>query len=258
MSALALAATVLALMLLAAPLNASARSRKAGAGKVAPDARPTLRLELIDTALTVLPWDQGLDEVLKWCAKRLDEDYGPRIKAALDVLGRSRLTHQMQDDLRALRDAVVPFDGRRTGYEVSIVAGEFVAGAEESLLVLRLGQVQHYFFFTYGKLWKYARSLKSPLPFAALAEQLAEEHGAPTRIDRRGGSASVLPERLFWEGDKVNMRVLDNRLLYGADLYVLEDHGIASRINELRGGKKPASDSGEVDPDLDDFIGGGE
>lgn len=250
---LALAVVALAATLIVPGTASGARK----GAKKADSARRTIRLDLIDKALVDLPWDRSLAEVLKWCSTRLDEYYGPKIKAALDVRGRTNLHHKKQDEMRVLRDAVVPFDGRRTGYEVSIVAGEFVAGAEESLLVLRVGSLHHYLFFTYGKLWKYARPVKTTETFALLAERLAAEQGDPTTVKRRGGAAGI-PESLYWGGDQVNLRVIDKRLLYGADLFVIEDHGIASRIGELRGGKQPAADDTALDPDLEGFLDDGE
>ncbi|MGM0575734.1 MAG: hypothetical protein ACQEXJ_08410 [Myxococcota bacterium] len=214
----------------------------------------SVRLSLIDSGLERVPFGGDLDEVMTWVRARLQLEYGPRLRKALDASERADIRDRMEDRLEGIRDSVAHFDGRRTGYEVSIVAGEFVAGAEESLLPFREGGVEHYLFFTHGKLWKYARSLPvEGESFEHRYERFVSDHGRPQDVvekDARGGGVSAAT----WIGPEVRMHLEDRRLMYRADLLVVEDRAQAEKIAELRGGRAPREGGSEVDPDLEGFL----
>ena len=253
---LAVTAVLLGLLIGLAPdADAARKKKKAAAPPPAPER--ALRVDLIDPALNTLPWEAALDETLVWVRKRLEVVYGPRLKKALDTRERSALRHELADEVRTLRRALVEFDGRRTGFEVSIVAGEFVPGAEEAVLHFREGSVDHYFFFTHGKLWKYARPMAAREPFPQRLGKFQSDQGEPSSLtERAGAEEGDEPVSARWRGRRLLLRLDDRRLLYGADLVVLEARAIADDIAELRGGKAPADGAGELDPDVIDFLEG--
>lgn len=245
-----------AALLLVSPLSDARSGRVKAPPEPAAPAERVLRLDLVAPELTTLPFDGDLDTALVWVRQRLDAVYGPRIKAALDTRERSRLRHAMADELRTLRDGLVSFDGSRTGYEVSIVAGEFVPGAEEQILLYREGQIDHYLFFSHGKLWKYARPLAAREPFPQrLATFLADQGEATEQTLGESDEDGVTAAR--WQGRRHILRLQDRRLLYSADLLVVEARAIADHIAELRGGRTADTAGGAVDPDLEDFLEAG-
>lgn len=217
-----------------------------------------LRLRLIDPSLESLPFGGGVDDVLAWARVRLEERYGPRLKSALDARERAVVQQQMEDELATLKAGVVVFDGRRTGYEVSIVQGEFLPGAGESLLLFREGEQEHYFFFSHEKLWKYGRPFKATDDFALRLANFTTDQGEPTEVLRAGDPVLGPVKEATWRDAKTQLRIRDRRLMFRSDIVFVEDVAALARVEESRGGDKAAA-AGEkdVDPDLDDFLEGG-
>jgi hypothetical protein len=211
-----------------------------------------LRLRLIDTALDSLPFGKGVDDVTAWVRARLESTYGPRMKAALSSHQRDVVREELERELQAFAASQVVFDGSRTGFEVSVVANEFVAGAEESVLVFREQGVEHYFFLSHDKFWKYARPVPDDIAFTERLAVQTKDQGRPDSVIRAADQATVT--QAVWTGKDRRLRIQDARALYRADLLVVEDRAVGDRIELIRGGRKPAKVGGDVDPDLDDFL----
>src|SRR5687768_3234455 len=103
------------------------------------------------------------DDVLKVLQKQLDERYEEKIKATTDMMIQDRLRKEKKDELARVNSSYVVFDGKRTGWDVSIVEGEFAHKTDESMLDRwenKDGKNQRRFFFFHdGKLWKMFVSL---------------------------------------------------------------------------------------------------
>ncbi|MEZ4266967.1 MAG: hypothetical protein R3F39_11355 [Myxococcota bacterium] len=211
-----------------------------------------VRLRLIDQSLESLPFGKGAEDVTAWVRARLDTTYGPRMKAALSSHQRDVVREQLERELQTFSSSRVVFDGARTGFEVSIVANEFVAGAEESLLLFREQGVEHYFFFSHDKFWKYARPLADDIAFTERLAVQTKDQGRPDSVLRGADQTTVT--QAIWTSKDRRLRVQDARSLYRADLLVVEDRAVGDRIELIRGGRKPAKIGGDVDPDLDDFL----
>ncbi|MCB9728574.1 MAG: hypothetical protein H6744_18615 [Deltaproteobacteria bacterium] len=214
-----------------------------------------LRLRLVDTSLESLPFGKGVDDVVGWVRARLETTYGPRLKAALSAHQRDVVRAQLEQELQDFAASLVEFDGSRTGFEVSVVANEFVPGAEESVLLFRESGVEHYFFFSHGKFWKYARPLPDDVAFNERLAMQTKDQGRPEAVMRSVDKTTVT--QAVWQDKERRLRVQDARSLYRADLLVIEDRAIADRIDMIRGGRLPGNTGGEVDPDLDDFLDSG-
>lgn len=211
-----------------------------------------LRLRLVDPSLESLPFGKGVEEVTAWVRGRLEATYGPRMKGALSAHQRDVVREQMERELVAFATSRVIFDGSRTGFEVSVVANEFVAGAEESLLLFREQGLEHYFFFSHDKFWKYARPLPDDIAFNERLAVETKDQGRPDSVLRGADKATVT--QAVWSDKDRRLRIQDARSLYRADLLVVEDRAVADKIELIRGGRKPAKIGGDVDPDLDDFL----
>lgn len=211
-----------------------------------------LRLRLVDPTLESLPFGKGVEDVTAWVRGRLDAVYGPRMKGALSAHQRDVVREELERELAAFAASRVIFDGARTGFEVSIVANEFVAGAEESLLLFREQGVEHYFFFSHDKLWKYARPLPDDIAFNERLAVETKDQGRPDSVLRSADQATVT--QAVWSGKDRRLRIQDARALYRADLLVVEDRSVGDKIELIRGGRKPAKVGEGVDPDLDDFL----
>jgi len=218
-------------------------------------ASATVDLRRVDSSLVDLPFGGSVEQVVGWVKDRLSRDFAPRIKAAVDDNERARLRAQLDREIFEFRQQMVTFDGRRTGYEVSPVAGEFMVGSDERLAVLRDGLGDHFFFFIGDRFWKYGRLLRPDNPFADRIAAQARRMGAPVTVDtvaERGQEPA--PVRATWRGDRLELRLWNRRLLYGYDVMFLDYRPIADRIDDLRGGRVAEDHRLRVDPALEDFL----
>ncbi len=252
LSAAAALATALALPSPAAWARPKAKPKPAPAAARAAE----LRLGLLDAAYDKLPFGGDLDAVMTWVRARLDATYGPRLKAALDDAERMTLRKALDDELARVRQAVIPFEGGRSGLEASIVAGEFVDGAGESVLLFKDGEVTHYLFFTQGKLYKVARAFKPAEPFGERVAAWTRDFGTPELTAATAGT-DPQPETATWTGQKLRLRLAELRRLYHGDQLVIEDVALATQVDARRGGKKPGT-ARQMDPELEGLLDDGE
>lgn len=211
--------------------------------------RPTVvRLQRVAPEVATVPFGQGLDEVVNWAKVRLEGRYLPRLKNALDMHERAAVQMEFDRAVQTVQGALVPADGTRTGFEVSVVAGEFAPGVGESILLFRDGTTEHYFFFTEGALWKYARPLAGNTGYEARLAQYKADHGEPvaTQGDSRGRAAT-------WRDADVEVRLTERRRVFRSDLVVVTSRSLYETVIRRRGTTKKV-EGGSENPELDAFL----
>ncbi len=211
--------------------------------------RPTVvRLQRIAPEVATIPFGQDLDQVVNWARIRLEVRYLPRMKNALDMHERAAIQMEFDRSVQAVQGGLVAADGTRTGYEVSVIAGEFAPGVGETILLFRDADTEHYFFFTEGVLWKYARPLDGEKGYEARLEQYKADHGEPasTKGDSRGRAA-------LWRGTDVEVRLSERRRVFRTDLVVVTARNLVDVVNRRRGSSKKHEMVNE-NPELDAFL----
>ena len=217
-------------------------------------ARADLDYAVVDPDLKELKFGAGFDGVSQWLGKRLDKVYLPRIAKTRDANERARLRARRDQELVLLKNAEIVFDGRETGLEGSLVAGEFGVGTNESLYVYKEAGQTHYFFMYNGKLWKYGRALESEAPFLARIASFQGAFGTPAGMtdeaNPQGGRTLV---SALWKNAGFDVRLVDRRIVYGADLFVIEDRAVAAELATKRAEVKKTG-LGGVKPDVENFL----
>ena len=224
-------------------------------GLSAPAMGSTLNLRLADNFAETIPLGQEKESVFQWLHDRIQQTHGPRLKRALDQLQRESVRRDIALEFQTLKDSLITLDGRRSGYEVSIVADEFLPGAGQSLLVYREGAETHHLIFVGNTLWKYARSLSTPVPFAQTVRKIERTLGPPSPSAGAKGKPDEPPSVVTWQGDRKTLRLVDHRILYKAVLLVVEDRATAILAEEaLRGSQGSSQPATGVIPELEGFI----
>jgi len=220
-------------------------------------ARPALAdpdIRAIDPTLGELRFGDGWETIAKWLGKRLDKVYLPRIQRAVDGNEKARLRARRDQEIGLVQTAEAVFDGRATGFEQSVVAGEFGEGTKESMYLYKDGEDTHYFFMRAGKLWKYIRSFSEGVPFKQRLQIFQEAFGPPVAVgdegDGLGGKRIV---SATWSNVGYDFRLMDRRLFYGTDLIAIEDRGVATELKTARAAAKKAG-LGGVDPSVEGFL----
>jgi hypothetical protein len=242
--------SILIVALLAPVASSKKRGKKSSKAKVTAVQASSIRLELVDTALLSVPFGQPMTHVMAWIEGRVSQSYEPRFATALDARERDTLKHRMSQQLAELRRKVVAFDGNVTGFEASVVQGEFAVNAAEMLLLFRDGNVDHYLFFSDGVLWKYARPLKVSDAFETRVAQWRADQGTPSQTQTaKAGFASVQ-----WSGLDYTMRLEDRRLVSASDLLVIEWRSSQAAVKARRAAAQTASGERQGESELDGYL----
>jgi len=177
------------------------------------------------------------DEVLKVLAKQINERYEEKIKATEDITRKDRFRADKKRELADVKRTYVEFNGKRGGWDVSIIEGEFAHRTNESMLDRwenKDGKNQRRFFFFYeGKLWKMAVSIDvSILPedkrnFETFAQVMQGKYG-PGAIDSG---------QITWTSDEFEVRAVDKLRTYTALILTIEQPSVKKTVLALRAEK---------------------
>ncbi len=179
------------------------------------------------------------DEVIGVLRKQIDQKYEERLKATTDVTAQDRLRAEKKGELARISQSYISFEGKRTGWDVSIIEEEFAHHTGEAMLERwenSGGKNQRrFFFFHNGKLYKMFVSLDvSILPedkknFETFAKVMQSQYGAG---DVDGGTVT-------WRTGEFDVRAVDKLKTYDALALVIEDPRVKKELVAAREAKAP-------------------
>ncbi|MEO8704848.1 MAG: hypothetical protein ABI867_32650 [Kofleriaceae bacterium] len=198
------------------------------------------------------------DDVIKILSKQLDDRYDQQIKATTDVAAQDRLRKDRKAEVSRISASYVTFEGKKTGWDVSIVEDEFAHKTDESMLERwenKDGKNQRRFFFFHGgKLWKMFVSLDvSILP--ADKQNFETFQGVMTA---KYGPGNIEPTQITWHTDEFDVHAVDKLKAYSTLALVIEEPRVKKELVALReskADKKPETNSvikAVIDPDHTD------
>ena len=244
--------TVLAAILaVSAPgLVANAAPKKAAATKKAPaapkkKAAPPINAEHKKALMELyggFKFGMSKDEVVAALQKQVDAEYDEKMKAAVDISSQDRIRADKKRALAAATSTYVTFDGKTTGWDVSIIENEFAHNTGESMMDRWENEGgknnRRFFFFKDGKLWKMFLSLDvSVLPedkknFATLEQYMEAKYGA--------GDIDIESGQITWHAGEFDARAVDRLKEYDAIGIAIEDPKVRSEIMAEREQHAPA------------------
>lgn len=203
---------------------------------------------------------QTKDEVIGVLAKQLDERYEEKIKATTDVTQQDRLRKEKKAELARVNQSYITFEGKRTGWDVSIIEEEFAHKTGESMLDRwenKDGKNQRrFFFFRDGRLWKMFISLDVSI----LPEDKKNFETFQGVMQSKYGPGDVEPGRVTWRTDEFEVRAVDKLKAYDALALVIEDPRVKKdllALRESKAEKKPDTNpiiKSVIDPDGKDKV----
>jgi hypothetical protein len=231
----------LLLGLCAAPALAGdkkAPAAKAPAKKAAPPVNAEGKKKLAEL-LSGFKFGMSKDEVVGVLRKQLDAKYEERIKATTDVTAQDRLRADRRGEVARINQSYVAFDGKRTGWDVSIIEEEFAHNTGESMLERwenSGGKNQRrFFFFHEGKLWKMFVSLDVSI----LPEDKKTFETFEKVMQGQYGAGDVEPGRITWRTDEFHVRAVDKLRTYDALGLAIEDPRVKKSLVAIREAKAP-------------------
>lgn len=222
---------------------ATADEAAATAAKEAPTAeaalpdvsQSTLGPERFIKALGVVPFGKDIAALTAYRAERLAEQYRTRILGTPDVRQRDLLEAEQKEKLEEFEKSHVEFRGQRTGYDISILSGEFRHNARQSMrLVVEDDAIVH-FLLTEGMLWKVIYQMPAEgKSFADLLARARATYGEPLslrmRTVYREGEPVESPEEATWEDGGLRFVLHDQATLYRAHVAKWELIDVEARV----------------------------
>jgi hypothetical protein len=114
----------------------------------------------IAVAMGDLRWGMTESEVITYVKRKLGEQYAAKISKA-NSAQQSKLRDEMKRAQADVDKSRVEFEGSRSRWDSSPVAGEFNYGDDQSMVVAKSEGSQSFYFFRDGRLWKWYKALDS-------------------------------------------------------------------------------------------------
>jgi len=226
----------------AAPKKAAAPAKKSTAPKK--KAAPPLNAEHKKALMELyggFKFGMTKDEVVAALQKQVDAEYDEKMKNAVDISSQDRVRADKKRALAQATSTYVTFDGKTTGWDVSIIENEFAHNTGESMMDRWENAAgknnRRFFFFKDGKLWKMFVSLDvSVLPedkknFATLESYMAAKYG-PGESDLDHGV-------ITWHAGEFEARAIDRLKDYDAIGIAIEDPKIRASLMAEREAHAP-------------------
>lgn len=194
--------------------------------------------EGIAEALGELRWGMSDRQVYNHFVGKIREAYRERLSKARDAMEEDRLRRAMNNEIQRIRRSYVRFDGETTGWDVSFLRDEFTHGNSESMLAVRDGNSQNFYFFINHRLWKWYKAFDAEVfagqSFQQFASALQGRFG--NALERNGRLTDRGAEKrwLEWQDRSTRMRAIDENRFYGFYCMVFEDKATVARLDELR------------------------
>ena len=229
-------ASVLCMIAVTVDAQRGRRGRRRGRQATAERAAP--QSAAVAEALGDLRWGMEPREVHEHFRREVEERFRQELTKAPGAIEEDRIRREQSDEVRRLRESYTRFEGTRTGWDLSFLRGEFTHGNRESMLVVRDGNSQNFYFFMRGRLWKWYKAFDASVFHGQTFEQFAGavqgRFGAAA--DRSGRLVEGGPEQrwLEWQDANTRLRAIDQTRFYGFYCLVFEDKGTLRRLPELR------------------------
>jgi len=194
--------------------------------------------EGIAEALGELSWGMTNREVYNHFVQKIREKYRERINKARDAMREDRLRHAMNNEIQEIRRSYVRFNGQTTGWDVSFLRDEFTHGNSESMLMVRDGNSQNFYFFINDRLWKWYKAFDASVfagqSFDQFARALQGRFGEALEKNGRLTERGAEKRWLEWQDSDTRLRAIDENRFYGFYCLVFESKDVVGRLDQLR------------------------
>ncbi len=232
----------------AAPKKAA---KAAKAKKAAPAAIPNANAEEIEKLKGEFKWGMSVEQVQKAVEQRVRDSYAEELKKALkDPTQYSRMRSQVEKEVKAIKANYVKFEGRKTGYDVSIVDQEFAHKTDESMLVARDDKNTRYYFFENERLYKifiaFGKEMLADKTFTDFGALMQARFGKAKAVmveeAKKAGVSAKLDHYEWASASGDGLRLVDRSEFYDVYCLVIYDRSQAERLAAHRERVNPKRD----------------
>jgi hypothetical protein len=209
------------------------------------------------------PYKFGMskDDVIGVVSKQLDAKYASKLESTTDVYAQDQLRKEKKKEISRLSASWVVFDGKRTGWDVSLVEGEFAHNTDEAMLVQWENQdgknQRRFFLFADGQLYKMFISLDT----SVWPEETRTFAAFRASMETRYGQGEVEAGKITWHANEFEVRAIDKLRTFSALCLVIYNPSVAKNLEARRLDKAPPAvgtssiinaviDDGKSQPDI--------
>ena len=181
------------------------------------------------------------DEVVATLSKQIEERYAEQLKATSDVYAQDKLRKEKGKEITRIKQSFVEFQGKKTGWDVSLIDEEFAHNTGESMLVYwenAGGKNQRrFFFFHEGKLWKMFIAIDTK----QLPEDRRDFKFFRELMESRYGKGKFDGGRESWKTAEFEVQAVDKMAFYGAFALLIQQPSMIKVIAQVRADNAPAA-----------------
>lgn len=194
--------------------------------------------EGIANALGEVQWGWSRNELYSHFEKDIKAKYREKMAKARDAMTQDNIRAQMTNELGRIRRSFTRFDGQTSGWDVSFLRDEFTHNNGESMLVVRDGNSQNFYFFINDKLWKWYKAFDSSVfdgaDFDAFSRALTGRFGKGLSREGKLTERGDDKQWLEWQDQSTRLRAIDENRFYGFYCLVFEDKATLKNLDRLR------------------------
>lgn len=216
-------------------------------GKQAAQKAPPQSAE-IDKAMGDLKWGQSREDVYSRFEGQIKDKYKPLISKARNAMEEDKQRAKQKDELSKLKTSVVDFNGKKTGWDVSFLKGEFTHHNSESMFVVSDDTSENYYFFIQNKLWKWYKAFKADAfegkSFEQFGQAIEGRYGKGAKREGEATHGGGKTSWIEWQDADTRLRAIDNSQFYGFYCLVFEDKATLNKLAQLRTAKAKEAKGG--------------
>jgi hypothetical protein len=212
--------------LLAPHADARKKKKKPAATKMAKD-------KALGELMGAFKFGMSAKQVLGVLQKQVSDAYAEKISNTSSVYEQDKLRKKRDKEVKQIGKTFTKFEGKKTGWDVSIIDDQFAHGTEESMMVHWENQggrdQRRFFFFHEGELYK--------MVIAVNTKQMGEGKDFSffqSVLEQRYGPGAVGNARVDWNSKSFHVTAIDKLRFYGTFVMVIADPSREKRVVAAR------------------------
>jgi hypothetical protein len=200
-------------------------------------------------------WGMSPQAVIEKLHARIDASFKDKIeKVRTDPRMSDKLRSQIKTEKDRVAKGLVKFDGKKGGWDVSIIDDEFVQNNGESMLQFKEENSTRYFFFSGDSLYKMFRAFDKEVvagkSFEQFGEMMQQKYGKAQVVYRdvvlHGIKNKVLDSFQWRSAEGDGLRLVDRSKFYDVYCLVIYDHAVAEKLAEIKKERSAQAPKGSV------------
>lgn len=197
---------------------------------------PQTAMAQIDSVLGDIQWGDSPSEVVEKLRASALAELQDDARLRNDRVAMQRARQRTLDQMRRIEDSLTPLRGERTGFEVSVVGGEFTSDNNESLLRVRDDIAQRYYFFVDDGLYKlvvaYDQDYIANVGFETFLSQATQRYGEPSATEYGRVRGEHVLAQASWRDGRSSLEINDRREFFGTFTMTFADLRTINRLTQ--------------------------